>query len=106
MIKAGAFDQRIVIETPVVTTNELGEQTTTWIFDQEVWAKVVEVPGREFLKGDYQAEEKAVFQIRYREMDSLSRVTWNDRTYRVNSVTGTMRDGTTWLHCIAQSEAN
>lgn len=106
MIKAGALDQRIGIEVPTNTTNALGEQVPAWTQEAEVWARAIETPGREFLKGDYQASEKVAFQIRYRPMDSTARVTWRGRTWRVDSVTGTMREGATWLHCTATDGAN
>ena len=103
---AGALDQRILVETPVNTLNELGEEVPGWEFLAKPWAKVMEGLGREFLKGDYVAESKAVFKIRSLQVDSKARVTWEGRVYRIDDVTGTRREGFSYLHCIAQGGAN
>lgn len=102
----GKLDQRIAIERPVKTTDALGQEVETFATVAQPWAKVMETPGREFLSGDYKAEGKAVFTIRWRTLDSTARVAWGGRTYRIDDVTGTKRDGFAWLHCIAQDGAN
>jgi head-tail adaptor len=106
VITAGDLDQRVRIDTPVTAEDELGAETQTWPEGPTVWAKVMETPGREFLKGDYHAEEKAVFVIRFRAIDSTGRVAWGGRTWRIDSVTGTPRDGFRWLHCTSNKGAN
>lgn len=103
---AGSFDQRITIEQPATTTDELGQDARTWTAIASPWAKVIETPGREFLKGDYQAEEKTVFVIRWREIDSTHRVQWSGRVWRIVSITGTKREGYAWLHCVSTEGAN
>ncbi len=103
---AGSLDQRITIERPAVTTDELGQDARAWTAVATVWARVMETAGREFLKGDYQAEEKTAFVIRWRTIDSTYRVTWGGRTWRIVSVTGTFREGFSWLHCVATDGAN
>lgn len=105
-MRAGDLDQRITIETPTSDTNELGEEVPTWIGHSHPWAKVMETPGREFLKGDYVAESKVVFLIRWRVLDSKARVTWQDRIYDIKDITGTRRGGCLYLHCTAQDGAN
>lgn len=106
MIPAGERDQTIVIETCHNTTNALGEDVPTWIYHSAPFVKVLEARGREFLKGDYQAEERAAFGMTYREIDSTARVTWLGRIYRIENVTGKYRDNETWLHCITTDGAN
>lgn len=103
---AGALDQRILIEVASVTDNELGEEVDTWSEHSRPWANVKETPGREFLAGDIKAETKAVFRIRYRAIDSRARVTWAGRQFEVDDVTGTRREGWTWLHCYSVSGEN
>lgn len=103
---AGKLDQRIAIEALLPAENELGELVATWQAVTSLWAKVMETPGREFLSGDYKAEEKAVFIVRWRALDSTMRAKWGGRTWRINSVTGTRREGYAYLHCIAQDGAN
>lgn len=106
-MKAGALDQLITIEEPGAGTDELGQDTTdNWLPLATVWAEVKETMGREFLSGNYQAEEKVAFRIRWMEVDSKARVTWEGRQYRVVSVTGTYRSGERWLHCVASEGAN
>jgi len=107
---AGALDQRIVIESPSSTTDELGQDALTWsAYDGAIggrWAKVIETPGREFLKGDYHAEEKTVFVVRWGAFDSTMRVQWGGRTWDIVSVTGTRRDMFCYLHTLATDGAN
>lgn len=102
---AGQFDQRIAIEQPTIAPDALGQEVETWAVTARPWAKVMETPGREFLSGDYKAEEKAVFVIRHRTLDSTARVAWRGRSWRIESVTGTKREGFTYLHSISQAEA-
>ena len=103
---AGKLDQQIVIEQPIVTTNELNEQITSWASVSSPWAKVMETPGREFLSGDYRAEEKAVFVIRWRAIDSTWRAVWGGRPWRISSVTGTRHEGFAYLHCVTSEGVN
>ncbi len=100
---AGALDQQIAIETRIVTTDELGAETEAWATEFRPFAKVIETPGREFLKGEVIAERKAVFVIRWHALDTTARVIWNGDTYRINAITGTRREGYSWLHCVEQS---
>mgnify|MGYP000653225238 CR=1 FL=1 len=106
MMGAGDLDQRISLERPDDVRDELGQTARAWVAVADVWAKVAETPGREFLKGDYQAEEKTAFAIRFRVIDSTFRVQWGGRVWRIVSVTGTRREGWTWLHCVATDGAN
>lgn len=103
---AGRLDQRIRIEAPASAVDALGQDALTWAHVGDVWARVIETQGREFLKGDYQAEEKSAFVIRWMEIDSTMRAVWAGRTWRIVSVTGTFREGYCWLHCIATDGAN
>lgn len=103
---AGQLDQKIQIEQASQVTDELGQDARTWTAVATVWAKVMETPGREFLKGDYQAEEKAAFVIRWRAIDSTYRVQWAGRVWKIVSVTGTRREGFAYLHCMTTDGAN
>jgi SPP1 family predicted phage head-tail adaptor len=103
---AGALDQKIELQAPIVSTDELGAKVSAWSTVSSPWAKVMETPGREFLSGDYRAEEKTVFVVRWRAVDSTSRVSWGGRTWRIDSVTGTRREGFAYLHCRAADGAN
>lgn len=105
-VAAGELDQLIMLESPVVTIDAVGAEVPTWLPEAEAFAKVMETRGREFLKGDFKAEEKAVFKVRFREVDSTWRVAWGGRTWRIDSVTGTMREGWRYIHATAQGGAN
>ena len=96
---AGALDQQITIKVRTVTHDELGADVESWDDDSTPWAKVIETPGREFLKGEIQAEKLAVFVIRWRALDSTYRVLWRGATYMIDAVTGTQCEGWAWLHC-------
>jgi head-tail adaptor len=103
---AGRLDQRIEVLLPAFTTNALNEQVAGEPTSLELWAKVTETPGREFLSGDFRAEERIVFVIRWREIDSTASVVWGGRTWRINSVTGTRREAYAYLHCVSTEGAN
>lgn len=103
---AGRLDQRIAIEAATTAEDALGQEVETWATVAEPWARVMETPGREFLSGDYKAEEKAVFVVRWRAIDSTDRVRWGGRTWRIDSVTGTKREGFSYLHCVSTEGAN
>lgn len=105
-MKAGRLDQRISIETPASAEDALGQDARSWLPSVTVWAEAKEQMGREFLAGDYKAEEKVAFRIRWRAVDSTARIVWNDRNYRIESVTGTRHSGELWLHCISDGGAN
>ena len=98
---AGKLDQRIEIQTSITGRDSLNAQTAQWIKFAEVWASVRQTMGREFLKAeDVQAEGKASFTIRFREgVTSAMRVIWRGRTFGIEDVTGTRREGYLWLHC-------
>lgn len=103
---AGQLDQSILIEVPTPSTNALGEEVLAWSTHSTPRAKAMETPGREFLKGDYRAEEKAVFVIRWRDIDSTARVQWGGRVWDITSITGTRREGWQYLHAITTEGAN
>ena len=103
---ASDLTERIRIETPPAGEDALGQDDGDWLLLDEVWAKAIEGQGREFLKGGYEAEEKAVFVIRWQEVDSTMRTTWNGRVYGIDQVTGTHHGGWAWLHCTALKGAN
>jgi SPP1 family predicted phage head-tail adaptor len=103
---AGELDQRITIETRTLTQDALGADVENWSEHSRPAAKVIETPGREFLKGEVQGEKRAVFVIYWRALDSTSRVTWRGRIYTIEDITGTQREGYAWLHCKSVSGAN
>lgn len=106
MLRAADLTERIRVEAPISTEDELGAETQVWEEAATVWARVIETPGREFLKGDFRSEEKAVFVIRWKAIDSTWRAVWGGRIWRIVSVTGTFLEGATWLHCVSTDGVN
>lgn len=113
-MKSGDLDQRVLIEWPVSGFGALGQEADDW--GNPVWrsARVREEKGSEFLagghkpaqQGAYQAEEKIAVIIRWMAVDSTARLSWGGRVWRIESVTGTRRQGWTWLHCLTTEGAN
>lgn len=99
--RRGSMNQRVTLQAPEAPVDELGQNARHWADIATVYAKVTETAGREFLKGDYQAERKAVFQIRWRQIDSTARVLWEGQAWRILSVTGTRRERFLSLQCEA-----
>jgi head-tail adaptor len=89
---ARTLDQRITIQAQTGAADALGQTNIAWLTDSTVWARVLETPGREFLKGEFHDEARVVFTLRWRHVASASRVLWNGRTWRVVSITGTRRE--------------
>ena len=107
-VDAGLLNQRITIEAiGRSTANALGETSPEWTPLSDRCAQVRETMGREFLagsSGDYRAEHRVVFVVRWIEIDSTARVKWGGRIYRIDDVTGTYHSGETWLHCTTTGE--
>lgn len=105
---AGKLDQPITVEARTVTKNSFNEDVETWAEHSTPKARVVETPGREFLKGGIEAEGKAVFQIRYRAGLNTAdhRVDWRGRKYGIEDITGSQRERFLWLHCKSVTGAN
>lgn len=101
---SGKLDQRISVQIRMTGRNEIGEEVESWDEDGRPWARLIETPGREFLKGQVEAEGKAVFQIRWRDIDATARVVWGTTIYTIDAVTGTRRQGYRWLHCTTLQE--
>jgi head-tail adaptor len=110
-IPVGQLDQRVTIELATSTRNDLGEEIVTWAElggagNGQRWARVREQSGREFLKGDFQAEGKAVFTLRWLTIDSQARLRWGDRVWMIEDATGDYRGGYVFLHCRSLARAN
>lgn len=89
---AGKLDQTITIELPNAGVNELNEPVGGFTPLATVSAMVTQTPGREFLKGEYHGEDRAVFTIRYRtDIAVTARLSWAGKYWDVTSITGTRR---------------
>lgn len=92
LINGGRLDQSIGLQSQLPGKDALNTPNGDWATFATVSAMVAQTPGREFLKGDYHAEDKAVFTIRWRgDVDSTVRISWAGKYWDITSVTGTRR---------------
>lgn len=87
-MKAGALDQRIVIERLVEGYDELGQPINTWLPIVTTWAEVSPLVGREFLAAAaLVAEVTARIRMRYRPgITAADRIVHEGTTYGITSV--------------------
>lgn len=57
MAGAGDKDHPITIESLVLTVNAVGERIESWVKFADVWAKVTQVSGKEYLAGERKVGE-------------------------------------------------
>ena len=87
-MKAGALDQRIVIERLVEGQDELGQPINQWLPIVTTWAAVEPLVGREYLAAAaLVAEVTARIRMRYRPgITAADRVIHDGTVYGVTSV--------------------
>jgi len=78
---------RIVIESNTPTQDAYGQPVEGWATVATVWAAVEMLSGRElFVAQQAQSEATVRFRIRRRDADAKMRVSWDGRTFQVESV--------------------
>lgn len=87
-MKAGALDQRIVIERLVEGYDELGQPINTWLPIVTTWAAVTPLVGREYIAaGALLSEVTARVRMRYRPgITAADRVIHGGKVYGITSV--------------------
>ena len=87
-MKAGALDQRIVIERLVEGYDELGQPINDWLPIVTTWAAVEPLVGREYIAAAaVQSEVTTRIRLRYRPgITSADRVSHEGREYNIVSV--------------------
>lgn len=87
-MKAGALDQRIVIERLVEGYDELGQPINQWLPIVTTWAEVSPLVGREYLAAAaLVAEVTARIRMRYRPgITAADRIIHGGTTYGITSV--------------------
>lgn len=87
-MKAGALDQRIVIERLVEGYDELGQPINDWLPIVTTWAHVEPLVGREYLAAAaLVAEVTARIRMRYRPgITAADRIIHGGTTYGITSV--------------------
>ena len=87
-MKAGALDQRVVIERLVEGYDELGQPINDWLPIVTTWAEVSPLVGREYLAAAaLVAEVTARIRMRYRPgITAADRIVHEGTTYGITSV--------------------
>ena len=87
-MKAGALDQRIVIERLVEGYDELGQPINTWLPIITTWAAVTPLVGREYIAaGTLLSEVTARVRMRYRPgITPADRVSHGGTVYGIEAV--------------------
>lgn len=102
---ASKLDRRILIERRTASTDEFGGPTETFAPLATVWAAVKEADGREFLASGSQivAEQKAVFTIRFRMIETTDRVVYGGRIHDIQSTREIARRAALEIHTISRA---
>lgn len=86
-MQAGAMRHRIAIQTNTPTQDSYGEPVVSWGTVATVWAAVEMLSGRElFVAQQTESAATVRFRIRRRDVDAKQRVSWDGRTFGVESV--------------------
>mgnify|MGYP000940207827 CR=1 FL=1 len=87
-MKAGALDQRIVIERLVEGYDELGQPINTWLPIVTTWASVSPLTGREYLAAAALVSEvTARVRMRFRPgITSQDRIIHDGKVFSITSV--------------------
>ena len=87
-MKAGALDQRIVIERLVEGYDELGQPYNDWLPIVTTWAHVEPLTGREFIAAQAAVSEiTARVRLRYRPgITTADRIVHDGTVYGITSV--------------------
>lgn len=87
-MRAGALDQRIVIERLVEGYDELGQPINDWLPIVTTWAAVEPLVGREYIAaGALLSEVTARISLRYRPgITAADRVIHDGKVYGITSV--------------------
>ena len=87
-MRAGALDQRIVIERLVEGYDELGQPINTWLPIVQTWAHVQPLTGRDFIAAQAaMSEVKLKIIMRYRPgITPADRVSHGGQVYGIEAV--------------------
>ena len=101
-IGAGAFNERVTIQTATVTRGTANAEVVSWADVATVWAKIVERGGREPLLADrpvmvvaYEVTIRAGVTVTHSD-----RLVWGDKTLAIDTVTPRRADGVIVLRCL------
>lgn len=85
--RVGELNQYATIIRPVVTSNDYGEEITTWSTLAKTWAAMRNVPQREpFAADQFVSVVNTTFTMRYRtDLSAKMRITTGGNTYEIDS---------------------
>lgn len=101
-IGAGAFNERVTIQTATVTRGTANAEVVSWADVATVWAKIVERGGREPLLADRPVMVVA-YEVTIRDGVTVThsdRLVWGDKTLAIDTVTPRRTDGVIVLRCM------
>lgn len=101
-IGAGAFNERITIQTATVTRGTANAEVVSWADVATMWARIVERGGREPLLADRPVMVVA-YEVTIRDGVSVThsdRLVWGDKTLAIDTVTPRRTDGVIVLRCM------
>lgn len=87
-INPGSMRERVTIETPERTTNDLGESVLSWKEVRRTWASIEGVSSKEVLMNAHQ-ETTISHRVRMRYQSGLTsndRLDWNGRKLEIVSL--------------------
>lgn len=87
-MRAGRLDQRVTIQSATVSVDSVGEPVHSWATFAEVWAEVLPMTGREYLRAQsLNVAETIRITVRYLAgVNETMRVLHGSRTYHIRSV--------------------
>ena len=103
MIKAGALDQRVTLQSRSVTTDAYGQDAIVWTDIATVWAQCQALRGREFFAAAQTQQEQTVkVRIRYRAgIDQKCRLVWRGVNHDITGVIPVGRNEMLEIMCMA-----
>lgn len=84
-MRAGLLKEQIEIITPIITTNDYGEQTTEWVSKYKTRARLIHTSGSrvEYNSEVFYSHIKTLEVRNYVPIDDFDRIVWNDKQYRI-----------------------
>ena len=81
---SGRMDRKITLQEPTTTTNDYGEETTTYTDQPDTFANIKQQSSLEVFNGGKISEVEAIFTIRYRiGVTATWWIIYNGDTYEI-----------------------
>ena len=84
----GKMNQRVILQSKVVTVDTYGGEVVSWKSEKTVWASIKPVSGREYFMAR-QMQDETTHQVRIRYFEGVIptwRVKYGDRILNIQSV--------------------